>query len=341
MDITPPRTTTPRQPAYRSPGLRVGVRGNVKAAVPSATHSPFLAETAAAKPKVVQAAAVHHQAYAAPVVKKPEIITIKPKVATSTTARRHGRRALRAHMLHKAVQQQPKATKKPRVAKKQRTKKAFLPRLGYGFAGIIFLLGMGIALQGLLLNQNVDTQVHAVAAKAETSDAPIVASNEKPKDKNFVANHTVAPLAPRTITIPSINVNARVLALSIDKEGAMQAPKTAYDTGWYSASSRPGEMGAMVIDGHVMGDGNAPGIFSKLKTLSAGSKIVVERGDKKQFTYTVKKVETLKTTEVNMGKLLVSSDTSKPGLTLITCGGTMDRKNLTFDSRTIIHAVQE
>jgi LPXTG-site transpeptidase (sortase) family protein len=134
-------------------------------------------------------------------------------------------------------------------------------------------------------------------------------------------------------------VSARILQVSVNKDNQMEVPKTAYDVAWYNGSSRPGENGSMVIDGHVQGVGG-PAIFSDLKKLAVGDAIEVTRGDGKKFSYTVSKTETIPVDQVDMGKLLVSADTNKPGLNLITCAGDYDKSSDAFNSRTIVYAVQ-
>lgn len=65
------------------------------------------------------------------------------------------------------------------------------------------------------------------------------------------------------------------------------------------------------------------------------------RGDSKKFSYTVSKTETIPVGDVDTGKLLVSADTNKPGLYLITCAGDYDKNSDEFNSRTIVYAVQQ
>ncbi|MBC7512330.1 class F sortase [Candidatus Saccharibacteria bacterium] len=213
-------------------------------------------------------------------------------------------------------------------------------RLIYAAAASIFLLGGSVVLQGVMTNHTAETQVKALQSKSDDSASDVLPTDEKPKDKNYVANHKVSPLIPRVFSIPSLNVSARATQVGIDKDGAMLAPTTAYDVGWYTGSSRPGENGAMVIDGHVRGVGG-PGVFGKLSTLKTGDEMNVERGDGKMYSYVVRAVETVPINKLDMGRLLVSADTALPGLNVITCAGTYDAKNNQFDQRTVVYAVQK
>lgn len=225
------------------------------------------------------------------------------------------------------------------------TKRRRLPSFAYAAAVLVLAAGGALAYQAFMTNKAVEKQI----TKLQTATDTVVASGNattslpsdtKPSDPNYLQNYKVAPSLPQLLTIKKIGVTARILQVGVDKDNRMDVPKTAYDTAWYNGSSRPGENGAMVIDGHVQGVGGGA-IFSNLHTLVAGDTIGVQRGDGKQFTYTVSKVETIPVKDVDTGKLLVSADTSRPGLNMITCGGTYDQKNDQFESRTIVYAVQQ
>ena len=150
----------------------------------------------------------------------------------------------------------------------------------------------------------------------------------------------VSPLNPRYIEIPAFKTKARVLSMTVDKSNELQAPYGIYDAGWYSSSSRPGENGAMLIDGHS-GVGKTNGISHNISKLPIGAEIRVIRGDGKVFTYAIVKKEIVDAKKVDMGKLLVSQDTAKPGLNLITCTGSEEPGTFTLKQRALVYAVQK
>lgn len=80
---------------------------------------------------------------------------------------------------------------------------------------------------------------------------------------------------------------------------------------------------------------------AKLNKLVSGDKVKVTRGDGQEFVYVVKTVETVDDEDVDMAKLLVSADTAKPGLSLITCAGDVIPGTLHLDKRTLVRAVME
>ncbi|MEJ0072582.1 MAG: class F sortase [Candidatus Saccharibacteria bacterium] len=191
----------------------------------------------------------------------------------------------------------------------------------YGMASVVFLVGLGVSLSGLHTNHQVAAQVKQGQQKTDASvaDNP-AAPSTTPISAAAVKSYAVSPNVPKYIDIPKLKVHARILSEGVTKSGQLQVPWNIYDTGWYNASSQPGQNGAMLVDGHS-GIGNMHGVFYQLASLVAGDTITVTRGDNRQFTYKVVMVQTVNVSSVNMSDMLVSADTSKPGLNLITCAG--------------------
>ncbi len=213
------------------------------------------------------------------------------------------------------------------------------PAVVYSMAFVVFGIGMTASLQSLFVNNVAQDQIKVLSAtSANGSTSGDIPSEEEPKG-DYVGIYKTAPSLPRRIMIPSIGVKARVLQVGVNADNQMGTPKNIFDTAWYSASSKPGEMGAMVIDGHYSGP-NTKGVFSKLDHLKPGDVIRVERGDGTIYSYAVASVETKPANEVDMSRLLVSANTNIPGLSLITCGGDYNIKTNEFANRTIVYATQ-
>lgn len=158
-----------------------------------------------------------------------------------------------------------------------------------------------------------------------------------PKSDEQKAAHTVAPERPKNIRIPKLSVYANIIPVGLKSDNSVDAPKTAVDVGWYTGSGLPAQPGAMLIDGHVQGQGG-PAVFTDLKRLEAGDAITIEKGDGVVVTYRVIRREQVATSAVNMNELLRTVTAGKEGLNLITCGGTYDRGNDTFSERVLIFA---
>lgn len=174
-------------------------------------------------------------------------------------------------------------------------------------------------------------------ADQPTPQAPAVSEAKPPVD--WLVTYKVAPDLPRIISIPSLGVKARVTKQGLTADGSLQAPKNIYDTGWYESSSKPGQGGAVLIDGHATGP-TAAGVFDNIEKLSPGDVISLERGDGRVFSYAVNKTEITPTDKVNMAKLLVPFVEGTSSLNLISCTGTYDAKTNTYADRVVVFATQ-
>lgn len=255
------------------------------------------------------------------------------------------------HAPYRVVQRtavlEPRPAKVHHRAKRLRLKRVFHKHtILYAGASLVFIFGMYVGISGMLANRQVATQVKTLQTQAVkgastggTTDGSTPPSTEKPSAA-AIRSYTVAPQNPRYIDIPSLKVHARVLAMTVDKHNELQSPYGIYDGGWYTGSSLPGQPGAMLVDGHS-GIGNTHGIFHELPRLTIGAHIAITRGDGKQYVYTVVKKEIVDASKVDMSTLLVSQDSSKPGLNLITCAGDWIPGTFSLKQRALVYAVMQ
>lgn len=210
----------------------------------------------------------------------------------------------------------------------------------YSMATTVFVVGLVVSIAGLRANHEVAKQVKQVQ-KADTASEPsgAVPSTTKPTP-DVVQQYVVSPNVPRYIDIVKLSVHARVFSEGVDRRGQLQVPWNIYDTGWYNASAQPGQPGAMLVDGHS-GVNDIHGVFYNLGTLVNGDVITITRGDGAKVTYSVAKVQTVAVNDVNMSSMLVSIDTTKPGLNLITCAGDQIPGTTKLDKRVLVYAVQQ
>jgi LPXTG-site transpeptidase (sortase) family protein len=176
-----------------------------------------------------------------------------------------------------------------------------------------------------------------------TNDAP--ATTTAPSDSNStvpsVANTAVSDdfaSLPGFLDIAKLGIHASVEQVSTTTSGAMGAPTSIWDAGWYTGSSRPGETGVTFIDGHSSSAGGA--LFGKLDTLVVGDTIKVERNDGIAITYSVAKVSVVNRNDVNMASMLKPYNVWKNGLNLMSCEGAWVASENTLENRVLVYAVQ-
>jgi sortase A len=144
---------------------------------------------------------------------------------------------------------------------------------------------------------------------------------------------------PRNLIINKLSITANIQPMGILQNGALEAPKTAWDVGWYNKSALPGsDEKALLIDGHVNDALDSPGVFYHISSLKAGDEMKIERGDREIFTYRVVKVDQLPLEKVDMAGMLESITKDKEGLNLITCGGVYDYKRQTYNDRILVYS---
>lgn len=164
-------------------------------------------------------------------------------------------------------------------------------------------------------------------------------SAQKPKPED-IRRYTVAPNEPKFIDVPAIGVKqARVIGLGLANNGQIAVPDNLYDAGWYSASAKPGQVGAMFIYGHVS-SWQAEGLFYDLKKLRVRDTVTVTNGNDQQFTYRVVAIKTYPRDSVDMKSVLASID-SKPGLNLMTCAGKIIQGTNDFSERLVVYTSLE
>lgn len=175
-----------------------------------------------------------------------------------------------------------------------------------------------------------DTSVHSIENEGRDE---LEVTPEKKDD------YRVEATAPRMLSIDTLNIQARILPMGLNSNGAIQAPLNIYDAGWYTASARPGTAGAGFIDAHASGP-TRQGLFAYLDTLKKGDTVTVEKGDGETISYRVVHVETVALADVDMKKALAPYEGVTNGLNLMTCAGAWLKDQKTYDQRAIVYTEQ-
>lgn len=128
------------------------------------------------------------------------------------------------------------------------------------------------------------------------------------------------PSPPKRIRIPSIDVDAAVHGVGLERDGTIAVPsvKLRNEAGWYDEGPSPGQYGPAILVGHV-DTKDKPAVFHRLKDLEPGARIEIARRDRNVAVFEVNSVEQYNKRALPVNE--VYRDYTRPALRLITCGG--------------------
>lgn len=221
---------------------------------------------------------------------------------------------------------------------KNKVKTILLSNVSIAVAMGLLIIGSAISLHAWRANEIANQHAAQLIYEANHSTTHTVPSTIKPT-ASAVASYVVAPTLPRYLIIPKLSVDARILSVGVNAKGALETPYNVYDTAWYNESAQPGQLGAMLINGHIS-SWTTHGVFYGLKTLQPGDAIDVQGGNGAIFTYQVVKTQVYDANNVDMTTAMESINPSKPGLNLISCTGDVISGTSEFNERIIVFATQ-
>lgn len=321
--------------------------------VPKRTHAPLAIATqpSPCNPQVVPPTPPKRQ----PQPKSLSVRLLPPtESATARISRRLsvalGRTTHKLHLIDRLNIHRQQSQQGSLVAKKHLTRHAFLAdnkrSILTGVIIILILATTGFVSYDTWQTNNLAKQ--AFEKNSGDAESALVSSSDRQsgegKDESalspsVLADYHVAPNLPRALYIDNLDVAARILPMGVNGDGSMQAPLGIYDAGWYSGSARPGETGAMVLNGHSSGP-TRQGLLGRLDSLKVGDEIKLEKGDMSQLKYKVLFIETVALADVNMNKVVLPYGTAQSGLNIYTCTGKWLPEKNTFDHRVIVYTGQ-
>lgn len=131
---------------------------------------------------------------------------------------------------------------------------------------------------------------------------------------------------PDRVRIPSIRVDAPVMAVGLDADGWVGAPPPEDPNlaGWFTGAVTPGEKGTAVVVGHV--DNNqGPAVFYGLGALKKGHRVEVARKDGKTAVFEIYGIEVFAKDDFPGDRVYGAKGGSE--LRVITCGGGFSKQN--------------
>ncbi len=165
------------------------------------------------------------------------------------------------------------------------------------------------------------------------SPEPVISKSSTLQSDANSANVSLPRSVPTRLRIDGIRVDAPMIALGLDKSGAMQTPNNGNDTGWYTGAPTPGEMGPSIIAAHV-DTKSGPAVFWKLGQIEIGAIVEIDRADGTTARFRVEAVEQYLQSEFPTEK--VYGNTSHAAVRLITCGGVYDQNSKQYTHNTVV-----
>ncbi|MET9228934.1 class F sortase [Lentzea sp. NPDC003310] len=171
---------------------------------------------------------------------------------------------------------------------------------------------------------------------AKPSDVTLLPTGPAPTTHSTV-DRGMPPSEPTEVRIPKIGARSSLVPLGLNPDETIEVPpvEQPMQAGWYALARTPGETGPAVVLGHV--DGNRqPGIFLRLKELTAGDEVEVSRKDGTTARFRVRATEQV--AKSSFPTEAVYGDTAEPELRLITCGGEFDQATRGYRDNLIVYA---
>lgn len=160
-------------------------------------------------------------------------------------------------------------------------------------------------------------------------------------DKPSVFSQSLLPIysEPKSVSFETIQgklVNLSVEEVGVEQDGSLGVPQDWQNAGWYKKSSKPGENGNVIIDGHYDTPTGSPAAFWELKNIQEGAKVFVQDKLGKSYEYRVTSKFYIAIDDSDRTKIFEHGD--KKELTLITCGGVWDFVYATYNKRLVVKA---
>jgi len=140
---------------------------------------------------------------------------------------------------------------------------------------------------------------------------------------------------PMKLSMPSLGVEAPIVPVGKDADGAMAAPTDPDTVAWYELGPGMGVAGNVVLAGHVNWAGRLR-TFGNLHELEPGDAILVIDEKDHGYQYVVQSSQWVRAEGAPVEEIFANSD--QPTLTLITCGGEYVAATREYLDRLIVRA---
>jgi len=125
-------------------------------------------------------------------------------------------------------------------------------------------------------------------------------------------------VAPATLAIPKLGVEADVAPVNYDKDGLMDVPPDPDMVAWFEYGPGMGVPGNAIFAAHVDWGGR-PRVFNRIAALEPGDAVLILDAQGRGFQYVVESTHVYDAEGAPVEEIF--AQTVDPMITLITCGG--------------------
>lgn len=139
--------------------------------------------------------------------------------------------------------------------------------------------------------------------------------------------------APTRLRIPSLGIDAAIIAVGVDANGEYDVPP-ADQVGWYRYGTTPGQPGSAVLAAHIAYNGQ-DGVFRNLDDVEPGAVVTIDFADGSTIDLGI-------SAQAQYDKDQLPDDlfarTGDPRVVLITCGGDFNRSISSYEDNIVAFA---
>ncbi|MFD9353263.1 class F sortase [Streptomyces sp. NPDC060031] len=153
------------------------------------------------------------------------------------------------------------------------------------------------------------------------------------------AHAPLAAAAPARVDVPSMGIQAPVMARDLDPQGAIDPPpyEQPGSVGWWRGGPQPGAAGTALMVGHV-DTKSKPAVFYGLSSARSGDKVRVVRADGSVAEFTIEDVRVHERAGFDPDKAYGQRVKGRAELRLVTCGGTYDKTIKQYTANVVVSA---
>lgn len=173
----------------------------------------------------------------------------------------------------------------------------------------------------------------------EAPPAPAITPRTGPEPEGPAEPAEPVRAVPLQVRIGTISVDAPLVPVGLEDDGAMEIPHRVAEIGWYDPDGLgvvPGQTGTAVLAGHVDSRSQGRGALYDLRDLQVGETIEVDLDDGTVQRWLITDIIQYPKDVLPLEEVFTWAGPSR--LVLITCGGEFDRTARSYTDNLVVYA---